>query len=145
MPKLLFFAPCEKVIIDETSKTLSLVTVLEQVTGEMPANATTNDKVTAALNWYAVAVWLKTPDDIGKTYEQRTCVIQPNGDETLAGTAEFQISMRTHRTLARIFGFPINQTGEHIVRLALREQNGQWVTMAEYPIRVIHRGDNKNE
>ncbi len=140
MPRLLFFAPCEKVIMDEGSKTLSLITIMEQVEGEV--SSPMGDKVAAAINWFAVAVWLKTPDDIGKTYEQRTCVIQPDGSETLAGTIAFQITERTHRVIARIFGFPVSQAGEHSVRLALREKDGNelWITLAEYPVYVLHRG-----
>ncbi len=139
MPRLLFFAPCEKVIMDEGSKTLSLITIMEQVEGEVPPAS--GENVAAAINWSAIALWLKTAEDMGKTYEQRTCVIQPDGNETLAGTVSFQITERTHRTIARIFGFPVSQVGEHTVRLGLREENTNepWITMAEYPIRVVHK------
>jgi hypothetical protein len=136
MPKLLLFAPCDRVIIDEASKTLSLITILEQV--ESPAPPSTN--VAVALTWFAVALWQRLPEDEGKTYEQRTYLVQPDGSKTLEGSASFRLTERTHRVLSRTHGFPISQAGDYLLTLALREKDAgeEWVTMAEFPIRVIH-------
>lgn len=143
MPKLLLFAPCEKVIVDDLSKGISLISLLEQVEGRVIKVA--EEKVMAALPWTAFTMWLKTPEDEGKTYEPRAFVLQPDGTEIMAATAEFQLSQRSHRVINSFFGFPINQPGEHTVRLALRERGGNemWVTMADYPILVIHKGETK--
>ena len=139
MPKLLLFAPCDRVIIDEAGKTLTLISILEQVQSQTPPMG---EKVAGAVNWFAIALYLQLPEDEGKTYEQRTCLMLPDGSETLEGTISFQMTQRTHRVMARMFGFPISQTGECSLRLALREKDKgeQWHTIAEYPIRVVHMG-----
>lgn len=143
MPKLLLFAPCDRIIVDEATKTLSLISILEQVEAPPIPGA---ENVAAALTWYAVAVWQKVPEDGGKTFEQRTYLVQPDGKRILEGLSPFRMTERTHRVFARTHGFPISQTGDYLLTLTVREKDSgeEWITVAEYPIKVIHRA-SENE
>ena len=139
MPKLLLFAPCANSVVDQEEKTLSLISVLEGLT--LSAAPPLPEDAHAPIRWSIVAVWLRTPEDEGKTYEQLTQVVLPDGKVTAPATLPFQMTRRTHRNRVAVFGFPISQPGECLVRLSLREvgDGHDWQVMAEYPIVVAHQ------
>jgi hypothetical protein len=138
MPKLLLFVPCQKVIVDEREHSASLISVMEQltvnVTSPVPANAQ------IPFNWTIVTLWTKTPDDEEKTFEQRTEVILPDGSTFLSAVVSFNLSKQSHRNIVDIFGYPISQEGQHIIRLYIREsgKSKEWNFQAEYPVKLIH-------
>src|SRR6266536_5914459 len=82
MPKLLVFAACEKVLIDQQNN-VSLISVLQEAKVGMPDSAkeklTPGAKVMAAMKWDALTLWVKTDD---KPYEQRVALFDPSGNHT---------------------------------------------------------------
>ncbi len=139
MPKLLLFVPCAHSIVDQDENTLSLVSILEGLT-TLAAPPLPED-AQAPIRWSIVTVWLHTPEDEGKAYEQLTQVVLPDGNVTAPATLPFQMTSRTHRNRVAVFGFPISQPGECMVRLSLREvgDGNEWQVVAEYPIMVAHQ------
>jgi hypothetical protein len=140
MPKVLLFVPCEKVIVDRDN-TLSLISVLETITINIPRSEQANLPKGAAvpLRWYALSLWRREPEDEGRRYEQRTRFVR-DGDDLLPVNVQpipFLVAYKTFRNVVTLNGFPIVPEGECLIRLAIREAGqGIWREVAEYPIYV---------
>lgn len=138
MPKLLMFAPCEKVLIDQQNN-ISLIALLQEVSVEVPEPPL---GTMAALKWDAFSLWLKTPDDAGRSYEQRVALFDPSGHPTgIEGSAPLNFGDKlTLRNIATVFGFPISATGRYLLKLWLYEK-GQPPKehISEFPILVVRQ------
>jgi len=146
MPKLLLFAPCQKAIIDEVDKSVSLVGVMHgfnfQAIGE-PPSATLPTNVVIPMNWAMVSIWLRLPEDNDKTFEQLIELITPDNTKVQASTQAFQMTTRTHQIAMSANTFPVGKTGEYKLVLSLREiEQTPWVQILEYPI-VVHYLENQ--
>ena len=146
MPKLLLFIPSQKTILDQRDNSFTLISTIENITaqiteGEMPSNAA------LPLSWEISTVWYQIPQDQGKTFEQRVELIGPNDASLMEVQATFQMGFRTQRNLGVVPGFPVGQSGEHQLRLSLREANSlqNWTTVAEYPILITHQRASEPE
>jgi len=140
MPKLLIFAACEKVIIAEDDKSVSLISLLNGLSvaiapgTQIPANAQ------IPLRWSVVTLWQREPRDEGKSYEQRAQLILPNSEISFSIPAEFQLSKPLQRNVVKVTGFPVSQAGQCVLKLSLREagSDNQWREIADYPIQIEH-------
>jgi hypothetical protein len=140
MPKLLVFAPCEKVIIDQSENTVSLVTLLGDLqVGVVPGTAVPKDSTTP-LHWSAFALWHREASDEGKQYESRCTLVSPNGNILIeSGTAVFEMTKAGNNNVHRFLGFPVWEPGKCWLKLWIREVgSSQWNEIASYPIGVIH-------
>ena len=141
MPKLMMFAACEKVLIDQDGS-VSLVCLLAELKAEMPEPATKAiPKPAAAMRWAAFSMWLKTEtEDDEKEYEQRIALIDPSGEATgIQATTPFKFGDKTiMRNIVTILGFPIHASGRYVLRLWMQEKgHAESVDpIAEYPIGV---------
>ena len=144
MPKLIFFLPCEKAIINQDDNALSLINVMQGINVPKPPT----EDAGVALLWCAVSLWQKTPDDKDRTFEQRTTLSMPNGKEAAESLLKFSFSEKgNHRNIVKISGFPVGQSGTYTLNLFLRELGSeQWTEVANYQIVVTHiEGALKNE
>jgi hypothetical protein len=150
MPKLLIFAPCEKVIIDQNN-VLSIITVLQELKIELPEPPRAIDGKTPviAMKWDVVALWAKTNDDAPETvYQTRLGFIDPTGvalEGFAAGAVEFSFADKSHhRIVTTILGFPIQHEGRYLVRLWLHKKgDAEGDPVAEFPI-MLHRSKPKD-
>ena len=148
MPKLLIFAPCQKAIIDKADNTVSLIGVIQGLVinlnavrpiGDIPVDAV------IPMSWAIATVWLQTPEDGEKKFEQRIDIITPNNTRLPANAQQFQMLLRTHQIAVIAASFPIGIQGEYKLVLSLREveANGEWIDLAEYPIEIQHSADQQ--
>jgi hypothetical protein len=137
------FAACEKVIIDRENN-VSLITLLENLKIEIPEQIDRQPSEeeglpVAASRWAAFSMWLKTPGEEDREYEQRVALIDPTGKPTgIEGRAAFRFGgeLTTMRNTFVVLGFPIHATGRYALRLWMHEK-GQVESVepvAEYPI-----------
>ncbi len=140
MPRLLLFAPCRMPIINERDNSLSLVGVLDGITVPANAIAAESQEIRAPMDWAIVSVWRTAPEEGNKSFEQKTQLFLPDGSGSAESTLGFQCTERTQRNVVYVYGFPITQPGEYILRLYIREagQNLPWNPVAEYPLTVTH-------
>lgn len=140
MPKLLLFAPCEKAIISQDDRTMSLISVLEGVNATIPKDAELSSDEVYPKPWVVVSSWRRTPEDIDKKHEQLIQIILPDGQEALRAVSSLDMTTRDYRIIANIDGFVIGHPGDHIVRLSLREagEANIWEPIAEYPLAITH-------
>src|SRR5882724_3495333 len=97
MPTLLLFAPCEKVIIAHDNKTVSLITVLQDIVMAFPASLQMPETIAVSLRWCWFAMWQKQAEDEGKRYEQEINLCAPDGTVVLTKVSQFEVLTTSHR------------------------------------------------
>ncbi len=139
MPQLIMFAPCAKAIQDGEDRTVSLISVIDGIQVEIPPSGVAKDTV-IPMPWATVATWLRTPEDQGKSFEQRISIITPDGTESIDGSIPFQMTERLFRGFIRLNAFPAGQQGEYRIRVSLRDvsEGDKWTAKGEYPVLVLH-------
>ena len=140
MPRLMLFAPCERAILDRADNSLSLIAIIHELTADIPSTTALPRDAHAPRQWQVVAVWWAEPGDDQKRFQQRVSVVNPDGKVVLQTLTEFDIRLRSHRTVGRINVFPIGVAGEYNLRLEIRElgQEG-WTEVSSFPLLVQHR------
>lgn len=149
MPKLLVFAPCERVITDETTHTTSLIVLIETITLAIPR--VEQDKIpkdaNIPINWQVLALWQAESQDQGKQLEMRFVAYLPTGEEIggIAGSMpiRFEPGKPNFRAVITISGLPIYhllQVDRCMLKLFFREvgATNEWNFAADFPI-VIAR------
>jgi hypothetical protein len=153
MPRLLLFAPCEKLIINQADNTTSLITLLETV--NLPIPLGDEDKVpedaNAAFSWHIIALWQSTgEEDTQKEWEQRFVLGLPDGQETkLSGVMPIRFTKEkpNFRNVINILGFPLKpvlDADSCILKLYLRDKEREdWSFIADF--RMLIRRQAKKE
>ena len=91
------------------------------------------------MSWYVFALWVRQPEDNGADFEQRWELLAPSGRMLVSNTSpRFRMERQFHRVSSRLIGFPIGETGEHLLRLQIRNAtaNGQFAEVAEFPLPI---------
>jgi hypothetical protein len=148
MPKLLVFAPCEKIIVDQTTNTTSVINLLEALNIAIPQDEESKIPADAnlAMAWHILALWQAQPEDEGKQFEQRFVAELPSGEALgLMGIMPiaFEAGKPNFRNIVNILGFPIARllkTDRCVFRLFFREQGdaNPWQLVAEFPLVISH-------
>jgi hypothetical protein len=132
MPKLLVFAPCEKVIVSEGDGASSLISIVQGFTAEAPLPSGNN--LALPLVWYIYALWENTGDGNGT---QLVELLPPSGPPKLAIQAEVttEPGRRFFRAVTRVTGLPIGGAGDHVLRLSFRADGEEsYRELARFPI-----------
>jgi hypothetical protein len=143
VPKLLIFAPCEKVIIDQ-DKNVSLIAVLQSIQIQLlplPPDEQIPEGVAAPLRWSAIAVWLRELGDDGKRYEQSVELFGPAGTTLAKALASFAFERPVHSQISSFLGFPLvvaRGGADYTLKLYLREEaeGAESREVASYPLSV---------
>jgi len=142
MPKLLIFAACEKAIVDEQSKVVSLLSLIENINVQFkPGAPPPPSNAAIPMPWAVVSIFKATPGDVGKTFEQR--MIMEDGSATVllqSPVAEFSLKQEgaTHRIINQLNGMHIGTAGSRLLKCYLREKGApDWREVASYPISVL--------
>jgi hypothetical protein len=137
MLRLLFFVPCERVILEQGTNALSLISLLQRM---QVFSQTVAADAKASQIWYAVAQWqLNDVADLNAHFQQRVTLITPSGAQAIEVFTDFEMTKDLHRTLIRFPAFPIGEAGPHDLRLELRKKGDEaWTEVASYPLAVEH-------
>lgn len=143
MPQLLMFVPCEKTLINENTRTLSLITILDTLTVGIPAGIDIPADASIPMQWNTVTYWGRTPDDVGKLFEQRIFLQMPDGRQSVERTVEFEFTGKAHSNIAAFTNFPIGVAGDYFLVLTLREAGTQanWKEIVKFPMTITHGYD----
>lgn len=145
MPKLLVFAPCQKVIIDQENNS-SIITILQEVALDMRIAAKLPPEAAAPLVWEIFALWKRESEAEADTeYEQSCDLVLPDGQIAVPSRSIFRLTGPSHRSITKILGFPIFRTpGEAQLRLHLRESGvGDPREVASFPLLLKHLSPDK--
>lgn len=135
MPKLLMFAPCEKVIIDQNNNS-SVISILQDVQVEVHSTELPQDAA-VPMRWEVFTLWLREASDEGKKFEQICELLTPEGKRAARGTISFEMTKRLHRNVMTLMGFPLVPSGgQYVLRLSLKEagEDRERQEVAEFPI-----------
>ncbi|MGC1376936.1 MAG: hypothetical protein WA821_11955 [Anaerolineales bacterium] len=143
MPKLLLFAPCQKILVDKLENSISLINVMHGLAAGRVENTSLepmSPDTKIPLQWAIGTLWLRSSDDGEKTFEQRTEMIIPDNTRMEINVQSFVMTHRTHQIAMRAGAFPVGLPGEYKLVLSLREvgTNDEWQELAEYPIELTH-------
>jgi len=139
MPRLLIFAPCERVIL-ANDQTISLITLVETLQlqiapdQEIPEGA----DLAAPFAWQAISLWTKDADDPPDlAFDQKIQLQMPDGTVfvELTLTTQFTPDKKNGRAIFKVLGFPIvRESGSADVKLFARFQGKEWLEAASFPI-----------
>jgi hypothetical protein len=151
MPKLLIFAPCQKAIVDRTDSLMSLIGVFhgfvlnDIIKGDAPTDEPLPADAKIPMQWAIGTEWLRLLDEEDKTFEQHIEIVSPDGTRMEVNIQPFKMTHRTHQVVVLAGTFPIGVPGKQNLVLSLRESgtNDEWQKIAEYPIEITHKKNNK--
>lgn len=129
MPDHLYTIVARGHAIDAQTNALTLFHVVEQIQGELPF-------VLSELS--LVTVWQRTPEDAGMTFDHRTGLVAPSGQEVFHFEQSFQMTKPRHRVLCVVQGIRFSESGCHRVEVQLRKaDDGNWpAPVAAYSVDV---------
>jgi hypothetical protein len=139
--KNVIIAPCEKVIVDKSSGTPSLITIMQNINVQVPVGQEIPSDAVVPREWFIFTQWLIEENDYGKTFVQKAMVILPDGTSFGQGsTIPFTLGNRDHRiaqNVVTLVGMPIGQLGPLIARVWLEENGNKVTDISEYPLKVV--------
>lgn len=137
MPKLLLFAPCDRVIVSQ-NQVMSLINIIQGMELGLGASATLGEGLVVPVPWTAAALWQRHSDEVDKVFEQKVEVVSPDSMRVEVGSLEFTFTQGIHRTLQNAQGFLISGEGEYNVVLSIREKadTKRWQRAASFPVIV---------
>ncbi|MDO8434587.1 MAG: hypothetical protein Q7S58_19495 [Candidatus Binatus sp.] len=136
MPKLLIFAPCEKVLIDQTTNSLSLIAVLQEVHYKLPPGSAVPPNFSLPIAWSALSLWQEESADAGVIFEQRITVENRAGSTLLENVAQWEFTQPNHRIVASVLGLPVYD--KLSLNLFFRVVGSRdWHNVASFPISLI--------
>ena len=122
MPKLLAYLPCEKVVIEDESKNVSVLSILETVTVTMPEGAPAPaENASIRMPWAIFSLWQKEGDESGE-FESKSALVSPAG-KPLVETPVAQLSFGANtrqQVVNRITDFPVWTPGACQLKLMVR-------------------------
>ena|SRR5579871_3094634 len=138
MPKLLLFAPCEKLLIDEQTKTISLIVILQEIHYKIPPGTQIQPGAMLPMQWSIVTLWREEePQDSHVEFEQQLLIEGSGGDILSTNEARFKFTAPSHRMIAHVPGIPLGSRKIN-VRLAYRVAGVKdWIPLASYPIELM--------
>jgi hypothetical protein len=141
MPKLLVFAPCERVILAaEGDPSASLIAILQGF--GVPVRPPRDERVNIPMVWHIFSLWEQVSDD-DLSYRQKFQLVGASGEELIMSRvlpviAKTDRPKRFHRVNVRIAGFPLKgDAGDYLVKLWVSSDAGDSFTEhASFPIPV---------
>ncbi|HZI17302.1 MAG TPA: hypothetical protein VEY09_01775 [Pyrinomonadaceae bacterium] len=138
MPKLLMFAPCDRVIINKRDNTTSLISIIEAFSIDIPEGTKLRDEeMKIPIKWSVLSLWERQHGEEGKQFEQRTQLVLPNGKQALDGSTmlDFVSTSNRFRAVNEVVGFPVSPAGACVLKLSIREVGQEaWQDVADYSI-----------
>jgi hypothetical protein len=136
MPRVLIFAPCDRVIFGIGDQMASLIMILHGLTVHtepVPIAGTTFSRFSVFTQWY------KSSDDDGKTFEQKVSLALGEADPILENISSFQMTAKLHRIVANFQPLPAFKPGDYNLTLSIRTLGeSQWSPpVASYPIGMV--------
>lgn len=144
MPKLLAFLPCEKVLEDKSTNNISLISIMQDMTVQLPSESLPLPKnALAPTQWTIFAMWSREPEE-QEAFDVKATLVAP-GEETIVETlptpVTFQdFTVNSQRILMNVIGFPIGVAGKLEILLFTKQQDqSEFVEIARFPMSVTHQ------
>ena len=130
---------CDKTIVDQDSKNISL-DVVEQIAARGLPEAPPESLLLLPFRPIIVSLWYRDQPDRPATGEARIIFLSPTG--AMLGTFDLAIDLTTAercRTKLELPGLPVSTSGRYLFDVELRRE-GEWDRVARIPLQVILEG-----
>ena len=149
MPKLLIFAPCDRVIVSAQDNTTSIISLIEAFNIEIPEDAALPEGISIPIKWHVLSIWEKMDGEENKKFEQLINIVMPkNGGiiSTPAETIDFEPNPKRFRMVTMVAGFPVSPAGELLLKVSVREVGQDaWQEAGEYAIFITRPAPQNTE
>jgi len=141
MPRLIYFLPCSKVIVDREDRLASLISIIERVNIHLGPETPLDDDMAIPISWTIATEWRPSPEDVDKTFEQHVELIYATGKIAYDVTVTFRMESKRHKQLINLSGLPAAVPGDLVLKLSLREatKGSRWKNISEYVIEISHQ------
>jgi len=141
MPKLLAYLPCEKVVVEEESKNISVLSILETVNVTLPQGSPAPaHQASIGMAWAIFTLWQKEKGESGE-FESKSVLVSPAG-ELLAETPVAKLAFGTNtrqQIINRMASFPIWTPGPCQLKLMVRtSRDGEFRELASVIVVLRH-------
>jgi hypothetical protein len=141
MPKLLAYLPCEKVVIEEESKNISVLSILETVNVTLARGAPAPaPNASIGMAWAIFTLWQKEKGESGE-FESKSVFVSPAG-EPLAETPAAKLGFGTNtrqQVVNRMASFPVWAPGAcHLKLMVKTARDGDYRELANVVVVVRH-------
>jgi hypothetical protein len=138
MPRLLLFAACEKIIVDQAN-VISLISLLQEINLQIPADAVLPAEAKIVpMTWTILSIWEQDPGDQDKDFEQRIDLTLASGETVLeTPIAAFQMKTPQHRNVGMVYGIPLEPRSYYIRTWLKGKTASEWgKEVGRYPLKV---------
>lgn len=138
MPKLLVFAPCEKVIISQDENNPTLIAILSTIGGEADSAEPIDPKAFAPMRWSVFSIWQRVEGDNQREFIQTLRIVAPSGRIPMDAPQHFTMTEESHRIIAQFGQIPAGEPGNWEIQLFLHENGLQrpQEPIATYPLQI---------
>ena len=155
MPRLQFFIPCDRVLVNKEDQDLSIIGVLDGLSIEIEDPKLPDNGKTLSLphNWTTIAQWRRVSGDEKTAFQQRVQIVLPNGKlsgQSLSSTIFLTAPIAV--LASRGTALPFIGSGTYLFRLSYRlgvykeqEKEKGWKTASEYPISITAGSSKKGD
>jgi hypothetical protein len=141
VPKLLVFAPCEKVIISQDENNPTLIAILSDIAGEFVVADDERQPSDAVgpMRWSLYTQWSRQSGDENKDYQQAVRLISPSGKQVLNAVTAFKMEQPNHRIVNTVNTVPVSESGLWTLEVYLKDkETADWPSspLATYPLGI---------
>src|SRR4249920_3794774 len=141
MPKLLAYLPCEKVVIEEESKNISVLSILETVNVTLARGAPAPaHNASIGMAWAIFTLWQKEKGESGE-FESKSVFVSSAG-ELLAETPAAKLGFGTNtrqQVVNRMASFPVWAPGACQLKLMVKTtRDSDYRELANVAVMVRH-------
>ena len=138
MSQLLAFFPCEKVLIDGATNTVSIVTILQQLSVSVVAKEQLPADAVAPISWTVFAMWQREEEE-RIPFRTKVELILPSGKKAIEILGEEynfdNFTKLSQRVISQVHGFPAGESGTLVLILYTKPRGESgFRECARYPI-----------
>lgn len=137
MPRLILFAPCERLIVGGEDNTLTMVAIMSEIYANVPfpLDQPLPENASIPMRWYFGSLWMVGAEEHGKPFVQRIELKSEDGKVLLSSMMPFTMDKVFMRCIIHIQGFPISKPGMLKASLAVRAESAvEWSEVADFPM-----------
>jgi hypothetical protein len=157
MPILLSLLACEKVIFEQETNSVSIISLLHDFYVPVIRSVQIPPKTLAPFNWTVFVLWYRAPIDAGVWYEEMAELVGEDGESLMqSGGTQFMMEKPMMRGVHRFSNFPVYRPADCSIKLYLRNLGAspvtppppppssrlsslpKWHEVGTYPIRIHH-------
>ncbi len=147
LPILTILVPCENALIDDRTQTLTINTVIEEVTFSDPPTGGDRKDVLVHLKWSIIVQWHNPEACIGSTFEQQINIKINSGKVVATHNSMYEARADRQRTTLHLDGIPIMEDGFVWIEASNKLLGSKtWRLAGRYPIKLVFvKGDENAE